>query len=88
MQNTSDILGVVAYSGGYNPQYSDDAALPPHQNFSIAVPEAFTSGQVSLGVAHFTLIGVSDIFGLLIWRSRVLSAEGACRRVRRRTTST
>ena len=57
--NTTGVLGTVLYNGPYNPQYADGApSLPPHQNFSIQVPSTFKSGQVSLGVAHFALVGV------------------------------
>ncbi|RPD77396.1 hypothetical protein L226DRAFT_544056 [Lentinus tigrinus ALCF2SS1-7] len=58
--NTTGVLGNVLYTGPYDPQYADGApSLPPHQNFSIQVPSTFESGQVSLGVAHFALVGAS-----------------------------
>ncbi|RDX50212.1 hypothetical protein OH76DRAFT_1555756 [Lentinus brumalis] len=58
--NTTGVLGTVLYNGPYEPQYADGApSLPPHQNFSIQVPATFKSGQVSLGVAHFALVGAS-----------------------------
>ncbi|TFK90759.1 hypothetical protein K466DRAFT_542923 [Polyporus arcularius HHB13444] len=58
--NTTGVLGTVLYNGPYKPQYADGApSLPPHQNFSIQVPATFKSGQVSLGVAHFALVGAS-----------------------------
>ncbi len=57
--NTTGVLGTILYNGPYEPQYADGApSLPPHQNFSIQVPATFKSGQVSLGVAHFALVGV------------------------------
>ncbi len=60
-QNVTEVLGNVVYNGPFNPQYHSEAptGAPPHQNFSVAVPDTFQSGQVSLGVAHLSLVGVS-----------------------------
>ncbi|EJF56663.1 hypothetical protein BD309DRAFT_962004 [Dichomitus squalens] len=59
--DVSQVLGNVVYNGPYNPQYATDApSKPPHQNFSVTVPSTFQSGQVSLGVAHFSLVGAGQ----------------------------
>ncbi|KAI0712630.1 hypothetical protein C8Q76DRAFT_797464 [Earliella scabrosa] len=60
-QNVTEILGNVVYKGAFDPQYdtNEPAGVPPHQNFTVTVPESFTSGQVSLGVVHVALVGAS-----------------------------
>ena len=60
-QNVTEILGNVVYKGAFDPQYdtNEPAGVPPHQNFTVTVPESFTTGQVSLGVVHVALVGVS-----------------------------
>ncbi|KAI0357359.1 hypothetical protein OH77DRAFT_1399218 [Trametes cingulata] len=57
--DVTQVLGNVMYSGPYEPklQPGQEAIKPPYQNFTITVPSTFTDGQVSLGVAHFSLIG-------------------------------
>ena len=67
----TEILGDLMYSGPFDPQYDNsDPAKPPHQNFTITVPESFTSGQVSLGVVHLSIVGVSlpNFWLLGVWR--------------------
>ncbi|KAI0755326.1 hypothetical protein C8Q80DRAFT_1093760 [Daedaleopsis nitida] len=59
-QDVSDILGNVLYNGPFHPQYQEGAqGLPPHQNFTVTVPQHFTS-QASLAVAHFAIVGASS----------------------------
>ena len=54
------MLGDVVYTGSYKPEFnSKTPQKPPHQNFEITVPKSFKPGQVSLGVAHLSLVGVS-----------------------------
>ena len=56
----NEVLGTVVYSGPWDPEYDDaDRSKPPHQNFTVTVPAEFTSGQVSLGVVHLSVVGVS-----------------------------
>ncbi|KAE9398512.1 hypothetical protein BT96DRAFT_33287 [Gymnopus androsaceus JB14] len=51
-------LGTILYSGSFNPQYATPpGTLPPHQNFSLQVPETFAVGYAQLGVAHMYLLG-------------------------------
>ncbi|KDQ51242.1 hypothetical protein JAAARDRAFT_140580 [Jaapia argillacea MUCL 33604] len=51
-------LGIVLYTGPYNPQYSSPPdQKPPHQNFSVQVPTSFTPGKATLSVTHLALIG-------------------------------
>ena len=58
--DVSQVLGNVVYTGSFNPEYdSKDPTKLPHQNFEVTVPSSFSSGQVSLGVAHLSLVGVS-----------------------------
>ncbi|KAI0326895.1 hypothetical protein GY45DRAFT_54352 [Cubamyces sp. BRFM 1775] len=57
--DVTQVLGNVVYAGPYNPQLvqGQEAWKPPYQNFTVTVPSTFEDGQVSLGVAHFSLIG-------------------------------
>ena len=55
----TDVLGDVLYRGLYAPQLVDHDA-PPFQNFTITVPAQLSVSEVSLNVAHFGLVGVSD----------------------------
>ena len=58
--DVSQVLGNVVYTGSFKPEYdSTDPTKPPHQNFEVTVPSSFSPGQVSLGVAHLSLVGVS-----------------------------
>ncbi|PIL30788.1 hypothetical protein GSI_06956 [Ganoderma sinense ZZ0214-1] len=59
--DVSQVLGSVVYTGSYKPQYdSTQPSKPPHQNFEITVPSSFSKGQVSLGVAHLSLVGAGS----------------------------
>ncbi|KAF8991184.1 hypothetical protein BDQ17DRAFT_1333028 [Cyathus striatus] len=54
----TDIMGAILYNGPYNPQYSSPPdAKPPHQNFTIVIPQSATVGKAQLGLAHFRLLG-------------------------------
>ncbi|KAI0647687.1 hypothetical protein C8Q79DRAFT_524245 [Trametes meyenii] len=57
--DVTQVLGNVVYSGVYAPklQQGQEAYKSPYQNFTVTVPSTFTAGQVSLGVAHFSLVG-------------------------------
>ena len=58
----SEVIGNVLYNGLYNPQYEDGAEnKPPHQNFTVTIPEYSSSGFVQLNVMHVSLIGVGLI---------------------------
>ncbi|KAM5538575.1 hypothetical protein V8D89_007604 [Ganoderma adspersum] len=58
--DVSQVLGNVVYTGSYKPEYDSNAPTkPPHQNFEITVPSSFSKGEVSLGVAHLSLVGGS-----------------------------
>ena len=57
--DTSLEIGTVLYAGPYTPQIrpgGDDL----YQNFTVTVPEGFTTGPAALSVAHFFLDGVSS----------------------------
>ena len=57
--DVTQVLGSLAYSGPYNPQLTGEAWKPPYENFTVTVPSHFVPGsEVSLNVAHFSLIGV------------------------------
>ena len=63
-QNVQEVLGSVAYKGAYDPQLVEPW-IPPYQNFTVEVPSHFKPPmEVSLGVAHFSLIGVSAVLFL------------------------
>ncbi|TFK49858.1 hypothetical protein OE88DRAFT_391832 [Heliocybe sulcata] len=61
-------MGTVLYHGGYDPQYSNTSGTgekPPHQNFSVAVPDGFISGEDAgpyalLSVGHVALVGAGN----------------------------
>jgi hypothetical protein len=53
-------MGNVLYAGGYNPQFNpSDPESQPFQNFTVTIPAYLPAGPATLGVAHFSLIGVS-----------------------------
>ncbi|PIL26999.1 hypothetical protein GSI_10138 [Ganoderma sinense ZZ0214-1] len=59
--DVSQVLGTVVYTGSYKPAYdSAQPSKPPHQSFEITVPSSFSKGEVSLGVAHLSLIGAGS----------------------------
>ncbi|KIK57586.1 hypothetical protein GYMLUDRAFT_172600 [Collybiopsis luxurians FD-317 M1] len=54
----TNILGSILYNGPYKPQFSDPSdGLPPHENFTVAIPSGFTQGRAQLGVVHVALGG-------------------------------
>ncbi|KAF9072346.1 hypothetical protein BDP27DRAFT_1382179 [Rhodocollybia butyracea] len=54
----ANVMGTILYNGPFNPQFSTPQnALPPHQNFTVAIPASFPKGPAQLGVAHVALIG-------------------------------
>lgn len=58
--DVQEVLGNVLYNGPYKPELVEPGK-PPYQNFTVTVPQHFESQELSLSVAHFALIGVSDI---------------------------
>jgi len=55
-------LGDILYNGPYNPQFHNVPGLPPkppHQNFTVTVPDTFPSGSAQLGVVHLCLTGAA-----------------------------
>ncbi|KAJ6554734.1 hypothetical protein B0H19DRAFT_948622 [Mycena capillaripes] len=57
----SEVLGTILYDGPFNPQFQNDSrSKPPHQNFTVTIPEFLPTGKAQLGVAHFTLIGAGQ----------------------------
>ncbi|KAJ8696955.1 hypothetical protein PTI98_006774 [Pleurotus ostreatus] len=56
-----DLLGFTLYAGSYNPQFHTNVSfgLPPHQNFTVALPSSFAKGTALLSVTHLSLVGVS-----------------------------
>ncbi|RDX50210.1 hypothetical protein OH76DRAFT_1482366 [Lentinus brumalis] len=54
--DVQEVLGNVLYSGPYTPKLVSPG-LPPFQNFIVTVPVHFQPQEVSLSVAHFSLIG-------------------------------
>ncbi|TFK52126.1 hypothetical protein OE88DRAFT_1627754 [Heliocybe sulcata] len=56
----SEAIGSVLYSGPYDPQYTSDAGTttkPPHQNFTVTVPDYIQTGRAILSVSHLSLVG-------------------------------
>ena len=49
-------MGDILYYGPYVP---DPNGNPPSQTFTVTIPAGIQKGRAQLGVAHFTLIGVS-----------------------------
>ncbi|KZT24644.1 hypothetical protein NEOLEDRAFT_1066913 [Neolentinus lepideus HHB14362 ss-1] len=55
-----EAIGSVLYNGGFKPQYSTlpgTGEKPPHQNFTVTVPEDIQAGPAILSVSHFSLVG-------------------------------
>ncbi|PFH44668.1 hypothetical protein AMATHDRAFT_11224 [Amanita thiersii Skay4041] len=52
-----DIMGRILYNGPFNPRYQDSMRKPPHDNFTLTIPENFAKGPAQLNVAHAALIG-------------------------------
>ncbi|EEB86993.1 hypothetical protein MPER_15865, partial [Moniliophthora perniciosa FA553] len=53
-----DFLGSLLYEGPFDPQFSDPAdRLPPHQNFTVQIPENMQARRAQLALVHFSLIG-------------------------------
>ncbi|KAF7428750.1 hypothetical protein PC9H_007982 [Pleurotus ostreatus] len=54
-----DLLGFTLYAGSYNPQFHTNVSfgLPPHQNFTVALPSSFAKGTALLSVTHLSLVG-------------------------------
>ncbi|KAF9565781.1 hypothetical protein CPC08DRAFT_704478 [Agrocybe pediades] len=53
-------LGTVLYSGPFNPQFDTPAdGKPPHQNFTVVIPESFQKGPAQLALFHIALVGAS-----------------------------
>lgn len=56
----ANALGSILYQGPFNPQYATPpGSLPPHQNFSVKIPETFAAGYAQLGAAYLSLLGAS-----------------------------
>ncbi|KAI0712656.1 hypothetical protein C8Q76DRAFT_735456 [Earliella scabrosa] len=56
-QNVQEVLGNVVYKGPYDPQLRE-LGRQPYENFTVQMPSHFRPPmEVSLGVAHFSLIG-------------------------------
>ncbi|ESK83851.1 hypothetical protein Moror_13508 [Moniliophthora roreri MCA 2997] len=54
---------MILYNGPYNPQYATPAGrLPPHQNFTVQIPETMAKGTAQINLAHFNMVGVSLSF--------------------------
>lgn len=51
-------LGTVLYAGPYLPKLYA-AFNPPHDNFSVYLPETFEKGTAQINVVHYALVGVS-----------------------------
>lgn len=63
-------MGTVLYTGPYLPKFYA-AFNPPHENFTVYLPEAFEKGTAQLNVVHFSLVGVSAFSQciVLVWIS-------------------
>ncbi|KAF7324923.1 hypothetical protein MKEN_00534500 [Mycena kentingensis (nom. inval.)] len=54
------LVGQIFYSGPFTPAYSRDAwFLPPHQNFTVTIPETMRKGPMQLNLVHFSLVGAT-----------------------------
>lgn len=79
-QDMTQVLGEVAYAGHYTPLLISPG-VPPFENFTVGVPDYFKAGEVSLNVAHFSLIGVSPPRPFPV--REVLTGLARCSRPRR-----
>jgi hypothetical protein len=55
-----DSMGTVLYNGPFDPQFHE-TSLPPYQNFTLEIPEGVATDTGIVTVAHFSLVGVSEI---------------------------
>lgn len=63
----ANALGSILYQGPFNPQYATPpGSLPPHQNFSVKIPETFAAGYAQLGAAYLSLLGVRFVLCVII----------------------
>ncbi|KAF7303637.1 hypothetical protein MIND_00593000 [Mycena indigotica] len=54
----SDITGSILYNGPFNPQFQQGTlGKPPHQNFTVTIPQNIQKGPAQLNLVHATLIG-------------------------------
>ncbi|KAL6297943.1 hypothetical protein BKA93DRAFT_745099 [Sparassis latifolia] len=61
-------LGTVLYQGPFAPAFEPVGFYEPYQNFTVQVPTSFSTGQASLSLSHFSLVGVSPFLSLRgIW---------------------
>ncbi|KAH9949818.1 hypothetical protein B0H21DRAFT_726143 [Amylocystis lapponica] len=58
--DVTQVLGPILYKGPFSPEEHNVEGQPwnpPYQNFTVTVPSTMRSGQASLTVSHFVLIG-------------------------------
>ncbi|KAJ6493999.1 hypothetical protein C8R47DRAFT_1118009 [Mycena vitilis] len=56
----SEALGTILYNGPYDPEFQP-GPKPPYQNFTVTIPPSAPKGKAQLGVAHFSLVGASEV---------------------------
>ncbi|KAK7444003.1 hypothetical protein VKT23_015400 [Stygiomarasmius scandens] len=53
-----DGMGFILYDGSFNPQFSvPSGPLPPHENFTVSIPNTTAKGNAQLQFLHVSLIG-------------------------------
>ncbi|KAH9925404.1 uncharacterized protein BXZ73DRAFT_50076 [Epithele typhae] len=78
-QDVREVLGDVVYRGLYTPALVTPG-LPPFENVTVAVPEHLEGEEVSLNVAHFSLIGAGaepfmEVANITLFLAEVVDRE-------------
>ncbi|KAL0057197.1 hypothetical protein AAF712_016171, partial [Marasmius tenuissimus] len=47
----------ILYKGPYNPEFGGAWFLPPHENFTVKIPEDAAKGFAQISLTQFSLIG-------------------------------
>ncbi|KAF8157978.1 hypothetical protein B0H34DRAFT_656625 [Crassisporium funariophilum] len=59
--NPPDLLGSILYNGPFHPQFQPGVfTKPPHQNYTVTIPQTIAQGPALLSVYHVALIGASQ----------------------------
>ncbi|KAK1223065.1 hypothetical protein PQX77_014064 [Marasmius sp. AFHP31] len=53
----STVGASILYNGPYDPQFGGAWFLPPHQNFTVKIPEDAEKGYAQISLTQFSLIG-------------------------------
>ncbi|KAF9565783.1 hypothetical protein CPC08DRAFT_159254 [Agrocybe pediades] len=61
LPSNEPVLGTTLYNGPYHPEFNPEYdGKPPHQNFSVVIPETFPKGPARLVLLHVALVGAEN----------------------------